>query len=162
MIHYFHKIGFNSPLKIGAKLIQFEPIGGNAGVKVLSDDRPDQKEEIAFLNQCADRQLRGVTRISAEIYAQKKSSHPSMTSRNLRGSSHEGVRIFDRNELSLLPKKAAVASPAAEGSGPVILQQAMQNPDGSPGTPINIAVGAQQQPRPFTPAVRKVTPNAVK
>ena len=76
-LHYFHKLVFNSPVRVAGQIVRFEPIGNNAGVKVLADDREDQKAELAELDKLANTQARGVTRISKEIYEQKK-KQPSL------------------------------------------------------------------------------------
>lgn len=143
MIHYFYKIGLNAPIQVNGQNIQFEQTERNCGVKQLSDENPNQTAELAELNRCADNQARGVSRISLEIYTQKKSNRHLTLSQNQRQSPHGNVRIFDSQSLSLMPARVAeVAKPAA------VVEQ--------PTPSISIPVVQTQQPAPFVPNVRRV------
>lgn len=154
--HYFHKIVFNAPVRVNGNIIRFEPIGSNAGVKVLDDAREDQKEELALLNKLADTQERGVTRISKEIYDQKKSNLALTKSQPARKQSFDGVRIVDR-ETPFLPQAAANAKPAAVVADLAARVQSLESAAKST-TPAatQIPVAPSEQPKPFVPNVRKV------
>lgn len=141
MIHYFHKLAFNAPIKLNGSIIVFEPVGNNAGVRAIDDTSAAEAAQLTALHQFADQQARGVTRISKEIYEQKKNNRQFSKSPHLQSSSLNGIRILDK-EASFLPKKPAGASPAVS-----------VNP---PAPAIPIAVTPTAQPRAFIPTVRKV------
>ncbi len=151
-LHYFHKLVFNSPVRVAGQIVRFEPIGNNAGVKVLADERADQAAELAELNKLADVQARGVTRISKEIYEQKKNNLASKTSQPARKSLLDGVRIVDRDQ-GIVPNPAGVAKPAA-----VAVAELAERVKGleSVVAKAQIPVVESEQPKPFVPNVRKV------
>ena len=107
-LHYFQKIVLSTQLKVGTNFIQWESVGNNTGVKVLDDANIVDVPIITALGEFADKQTRGVRRISAEIYEQKKNnpSPPSVQHPQIIG---QNIRVL--NKEALLPKAAAAASP---------------------------------------------------
>lgn len=150
-LHYFHKLVFNSPVRVAGQIVRFEPIGNNAGVKVLADDREDQKAELAELDKLANTQARGVTRISKEIYEQKKNNLASTTSQPARKSLLDGVRIVDRDQ-GIVQNQAGAAKPAAVVADLAARVKGLEDAV----TKAQIPVTSPEQPKPFVPNVRKV------
>lgn len=145
---YFHKLAFNSPIRFKDSNIRFEPVGGNTGVKMLDDAVGEQAEELAFLNQLADTKTRGVSRISEEIYNEKKNNRASATSRS-RQNAFGSVRILEPRDSS--PIKAQPAQSAAAPAVPSAAAGAAE-PARIPVVP---GLEAESGAPAFTPALRK-------
>lgn len=148
---YFKKEILRNFIRIGSTIVQFESVGGETGVKVVETSDP----VFAVLEGYADKRRMGVTRISAEIFESlKKNPIPERTSQP--PSVGQPIRAFNRESVLPKAKSLVVAQPVESvASEPVILQQATQNPDGTPGTPVNVAapaatLSARNPPRAFT------------
>lgn len=150
---YFHKLAFNAPIKFKDGYIKFEPVGGNAGVKVLDGDNRDQIDELIFLNELADSKSRGVSRISEAIYNEKKNNRASATSKSQQNA-FGSVRILEPRDSSPIKPRAtqSVAAPAAVPPA----ASAASNPAAK--IPVVPDAGAQSE---FTPAVRKRAASSV-
>lgn len=146
---FFLKLAFNAPIKLKDAFIRFEPVGNNAGVKVLEDNVASQAEELAFLNQLADTKARGVSRISESLYNEKKNNRASATSQS-RQSGFGSIRILEPRDSS--PLKASAAQPAAAQAARSAAESAVSNLVSK--IPVVPEAGPQSE---FTPAVRKRT-----
>ena len=148
---YFHKLAFNAPIKFKDAYIKFEPVGGNAGVKVLDGDNREQIDELVFLNQLADAKSRGVSRISEAIYIEKKNNRASGTSKS-RQDAFGSVRILEPRDSSPI-KSQAIPSATAQAVPPVATSAASnQVPAATSKIPVVPESVGQSD---FTPAVRK-------
>lgn len=145
----FRKELLSNKILIGGKHVPFQPLANNRGVICLDEEKPEDAEFIAALKDFAARRKYGVIGISAEEYEGLKKN--IMTS--LPRSKREKLKVM---QPLLKPKPQSPVKAAPDVKPPItptapvvptnptatILQQTTQNPDGSPGEPVNIAVGA--------------------
>ena len=76
-LSYFLKANLANPILVKGKAVPFEHIGNNWGVIALDQNKPEDRDAIEFMNGLTARGVGGVSKLSAEQYAQKKSQPAS-------------------------------------------------------------------------------------
>lgn len=143
---FFRKELIQNPILVAGKRVEFKPLANNRGVIELDEENAESATVVSALKDFAARRKYGVVAITPEDYEGLKKNILTLPPSSKRKEKLKVMQPLLKPKQSSPVKAAPDVKPPVTPAAPVVLQQATQNPDGSPGTPVNIAADAPKAP----------------